>query len=235
MNELLKETWFKLAWAMLLICLLWGYTQGILYIALVTTDKIQAPLPKDVKSHFRVSQQPLLKSMLEGTMSEYVESEEDRQIFYTWMKNGATKKEYKEKVADIIEASCIECHAPDGDAAYANFEKFEVLQKTAIYSYLPHFKRILKKAHPHALAISLLIFPFVLSLAFWPICSRKKTLLATAPYIGLFLDLNGWFFMMFSQNAFALIMFGGALTAISIYTLGFGSLYFLFKKNDLEK
>ncbi|MCO4779003.1 MAG: hypothetical protein KC471_01330 [Flavobacteriaceae bacterium] len=228
MKNLIKETWFKCSWSLLLISLLWGYTQSIFYVALVTTDKLQTPNPSQVKNHFEIKKQPLLKSMLEGSMSEYLDSDEDRQAFYIWMKNGAQQPEYNNKVKEIVNFSCIECHQPGEKAEFANFENFEVIQSTAIYSYLPHLKKILRKSHPHALSISLLILPFILSLQLWPISSHSKIVLSCTPYIGLILDISGWFLMLVHPSSFWLILFGGGLTTSLIYILGFGSLYHIW-------
>ena len=147
---------FKITFSLFLLCIGFGMLQGQAYLVLVLNNdgEISAPGLDSIMKHYYVPPVPILQHAIDGSMKDEVETPEDRKILEDWMAAGAPKSMYEEKVHEIIERSCIDCHSTGGEAEFSNFENFKELQKLAIFSYKPYLKKRLRKAHPHMLAIS---------------------------------------------------------------------------------
>ena len=221
---------FKVTFSLFLLCVSFGMLQGQAYMILVLggDGRISVPRLGDISKHYYVPPVPILQHAIDGSMKDEVETLEDRKILEEWMRAGAPKSMYDEKVHEIIERSCIDCHSPGGDAEFANFENFDNIKKLAIFSYKPYLKKRLRVAHPHMLAIPVFILPTVLLLGLSALSSRTKIFLMGAPLLGTFLDISGWFLTMVFPSAALMIMVGGILCHGGTYLAIVVNLYYLW-------
>ena len=220
----------KITFSLFLLCVAFGMLQGQAYILLVLNGdgEISAPRLGDISKHYYVPPVPLLQHAIDGSMKDEVETPEDRKILEDWMAAGAPKTMYEEKVREVIERSCIDCHSPGGEAEFSNFENFDQLQKLAIFSYKPYLKKRLRKAHPHMLAIPVFILPTVLLLGLSALSYPIKIFLMGAPLLGTFLDVLGWFITMIFPSAALMIVVGGIMCHGGTYLAIFINFYYLW-------
>lgn len=221
---------FKITFSLFLLCVGFGMLQGQAYIVLVMNSdgEISAPGLHSIKKHYYVAPVPILQHAIDGSMKDEVETPEDRKVLEEWMAAGAPKSMYEEKVHEIIERSCIDCHSPGGEAEFSNFEDFDVLQKLAIFSYKPYLKKRLRMAHPHMLAIPVFILPTVLLLGLSALSHRAKICLMGAPLLGTLVDVLGWFITMIYPSAALMIVIGGIMCHGGTYLAIFINLYHLW-------
>ena len=226
--------YLKATISLFLICITFGMIQGQAYLILVMSDSQQKALPviDSIARHYYVPPVPILKNAIDGSMKDEVETDEDRKVLESWMKAGAPRKMYDDKVREIIARSCIDCHSPGGEAEFSDFGSFEKLQSLAIFSYKPYIKKRLRMAHPHMLTIPLYILPTVLLLSLTPLSSRTKTCLMTIPLLGILIDVTGWFITMVTPSAAILVLIGGILCHVGTYVAIALNLYYLWLYNS---
>ena len=229
---------FKITFSLFLLCIGFGMLQGQAYLVLVLNNdgEISAPGLDSITKHYYVPPVPILQHAIDGSMKDEVETSEDRKILEDWMAAGAPKSMYEEKVHEIIERSCIDCHSTGGEAEFSNFENFKELQKLAIFSYKPYLKKRLRKAHPHMLAIPVFILPTVLLLGFTALSHRAKIFFMGAPLLGAFVDVLGWFVTMVYPSAAFMILIGGMLCHGGTYFAMLINIYhlWLYKPANLD-
>lgn len=220
----------KVTLSLFLLCITFGMIQGQAYLIMVMseTDNNDKSVLESISEHYYVPTVPILKHAIDGSMKDEVETEDDRRVLEAWMNQGASEQFYEEKVREIIQRSCIDCHSPGGDAEFANFENFENLQKLAIFSYKPYIKKRLRMAHPHMLSIPLFILPTVLLLGLSALSDRTKMYLMGAPLLGTFVDVTGWFLTMFYPGVAIMILIGGVLCHVGTYTAILLNFYYLW-------
>ena len=226
----------RIAYTLFLICIGSGLIQAQLYLLLsIRTPPGQwLPSPTDIANHFYVKKIPLLKKAIDGNMSEYIDSNDDREDFYRWMKAMAPRPMYEKRIQEILEDSCVECHAPDGDAFFADFTHYEGIRRVAIFSYLPYLRARLRLSHPHMLAIPLFMLPIVLGLLFTPLNRHWKLGLMCAPFLGVFIDISAWFLTMVFPWGAWFILLGGGLSAGSVFAAMGVNLYFLWRPQQIS-
>jgi hypothetical protein len=221
----------RIAYTLFLVSVGFGLVQAQLYLLLsIRTSQGQwFPSPQDIANHFYVKKIPLLKKAIDGNMSEYIDSNDDRQALYQWMKAMAPRNVYEKRIKEILEDSCVECHAPNEEAFFADFTKYEGIQKVAIFSYVPYLRARLRISHPHMLAIPLFMLPIVLGLLFTPLKTNWKIALMALPFLGVLLDISSWFLTMVFPWGAWFILLGGGMTAFSVVLAILLNLYFLWR------
>lgn|GEM_PF-1030159 len=223
----------KVAFSLFLGSMLFGLFLAEAYLVLrLSGSESKVPGVKKVQEHFFVKKHPLLRIAIDGSMKEYVETQEERQMLLDFMEKKAPKEMYEEeKFKEFLEYSCIDCHSPDGEASFADFTKFENLKEVAIFTYRPYLKKRLRIAHPHMLAIPLLLLPIVLALAFTPLTEKWKLVWMSLPLIGVLLDISFWFVTMVYPWGAYFIMLGGAMTiGGALCAIGLNLYYLWFYK-----
>ncbi|PCJ21545.1 MAG: hypothetical protein COB02_02815 [Candidatus Cloacimonadota bacterium] len=231
LNQL--EFSLKILISLVLICLCIGLIQGYLYLNLKSQNKDLKKTPlQQIEKRFYVPKISILEYKIKGSMRKYLETEEEYNLVYQWIKKKGNDQFYTEKVAVIIEESCIDCHSPDEKASFADFTDYQTLKSTTIFSYKPYLISMLRKAHPHMLMIPFIFLPLSLLIYFTPLASGKKSLLINAPFIFILIDINSWFLTIFNKNFSIFILIGGGLQALIFFINLFICFYYLWIYKD---
>jgi len=209
----------KICLSLFFVCIALGVFQAQLYLRFKIGNDSAALLPsvKEVENHFFVEKIPILRRAIDTNMSEYVETEEDRKLFYTFMEKKAPRELYETQLKPVLEFSCLECHSEGGEAASMDFSTYEGIRKKAIFSYRPHIRQRLKIAHPHMLAIPLFLLPLALGIWFTPLKERTRGILMAMPFCGVILDISAWFLTMYYKKGVWLILIGGGITTLGVF------------------
>ncbi|MBT3784254.1 hypothetical protein HOF92_04700 [bacterium] len=230
MNLIDLPTPVRLCVTFFLLCIAMGVVQAQLYLNLTVKSDPNSLFPsyQDIQDHFYVKKVPILRRAIDTNMSKYVETEEDREAFYQFMKDKAPQDQYEKVLQPILEFSCVDCHSQGGEASFADYTNYEGIRAKAIFSYWPYIRRRLRISHPHMLAIPLFILPLALGLWFTPLSARVKGILMSLPFVGVLVDISSWFLTMAVPTGSALIVLGGGITAGSVVMILLAELYFLW-------
>lgn len=220
----------KFAFSLFISCIVLGLLQAHLYLKLEVEkgDTSFFPSTKKIQDHFFVEKIPILRKAIDTNMSQYVESPEDRELFYRFMEEKAPRELYEKELKPVLEYSCLECHSEGGEAYNDDFSTYEGISQKAIFSYQPYLKKRLKIAHPHMLTIPLFLLPLSLAIWFTPLGEKTRGILMSMPFCGVIIDISSWFLTMFYKQGAWLVLLGGTLTALGTITNLMVLCYFLW-------
>lgn len=220
----------KIAFSLFITCIALGLFQAHLYLKLEVEKGDSSFLPsiEKIQNHFYVEKIPVLRKAIDTNMSQYIDSPEDRELFYTFIREKAPRPLYETKLKPVLEYSCLECHSEGGEASSEDFSTYEGIAKKAIFSYQPYIKKRLKIAHPHMLTIPLFLLPLSLAIWFTPLHEKTRGILMSMPFCGVILDICSWFVAMFYKQGAWLVLAGGTLTALGTITNLMVLFYFLW-------
>ncbi len=163
-----------------------------------------------------------LESALRGSMKGYIAFEERNQII-SWLGDGASKKEYEQKVKPIIDKNCIFCHGQENGKA--NLSNYEGVSKVAdIDTGVSYFTRV-KVSHIHLFGIGLVLLG--VGMIFRRVQMRMwlKSTLILMPFVAVFIDILAWFLAKSDPHYAYTIVFAGALLGLSLAAQILLSLY----------
>ncbi|MCO4783190.1 MAG: hypothetical protein KC646_12770 [Candidatus Cloacimonetes bacterium] len=219
----------KILISLVLLCLCIGLFQGYLYLNLKSsTSSTKVSAVQSIQNKFFVPKTPLLEYKIKGSMRTYFETEEDFKTMLTWVKKKGDDQFYETKVATIVEDSCLDCHAPNEKAYFADYTNYSNLKDTTVFKYRPYLVSMLRKSHPHMLMIPFLFIPFSILLFYSPLIGFKKGFLMNAPYVFILIDINAWFATMIFKEAAIFILIGAFFQLILFFINLFVSLYYLW-------
>ncbi|WP_432470969.1 hypothetical protein [Amphritea sp. HPY] len=173
-----------------------------------------------VQAHYGES---ILISAMKGSMYEYVAEDGDIDVLTQWIADGAKDDEFfANEVMYIIEEDCQNCHSRNSQMSKAitsmPFSSYEdIVQYTdAGYSWTA----MAKSAHIHLFGIAVFLIIVSLVMAFSSYVTWVKTLLISAGWVALWMDIASWWLAkFFSGFAYVIAAAGsveiGAVCAMS--------------------
>lgn len=215
--------------SLILLCLCIGLLQGYFYLNLKSSNSTNNSSALDkVEKKFFVPKIPLLEYKIKGSMRTYFETKEDFEIMMNWIQQKGDDKYYDDKVSTIVEDSCVDCHAPNEKAYFADYTNYANLKETTVFKYKPYIISLLRKSHPHMLMIPFIFLPLSILLYFSPLYGFKKYFLMNSPFLFILLDINGWFLTMVIKEAAVLILLGAFFQIVLFFVNLFLCLYYLW-------
>ncbi len=222
----------KLGLSGFLITVILGALSAVTLIGLLYSQYdrgFNIPEMEKVKSHYSDS---LLVSAMKGSMYSYVTEDGDIDLIAKWVADGAKDDAFfKEEVMYILEEDCQKCHSRHSQMSKAMtsmpFSSHEdVVQYTeGGYSWT----KMAKTAHIHLFGISVFLVLVSMIMAFSSYAVWLKTLLISAAWIALWLDIASWWLSKFSAGfAYVISLAGGveigaicAMSGLCLFNLWF--------------
>jgi hypothetical protein len=165
---------------------------------------------------------------INGIMETNLKNKTDKDLFLKWIQNGATKTEYEETIAPILNRDCITCHTPEINPSLPNLTSYKTTAELAQMAGTP-VPTLLRVAHIHLFGISfILVFVGKIFL----MCEMNKVakrIMAALPFFAMVLDISSWFATrIYPDFAYAIVLSGtlmgfsiGLQILVSIYQLWF--------------
>jgi len=213
----------KLGLSGFLITIILGALSAVTLIGLLYSQNdrgFNIPEMDKVKSHYSDS---LLISAMKGSMYQYVAEDSDIDLVAQWITEGAKNDGFfKEEVMYIISEDCQKCHSRNAQMSGAitsmPFSSYDdILQYTeGGYSWT----KMAKSAHIHLFGIAVFLVLVSMIMAYSSYAAWIKTLLISAGWIALWLDIASWWLAkFFSDFAYVISVAGsveiGAVCAMS--------------------
>ncbi|MFP6723083.1 MAG: hypothetical protein VCF25_22850 [Candidatus Poribacteria bacterium] len=180
---------------------------------------------RDIEITYRGNRgRTLLGSKINGSMEQYLSSQEEKISIEEWIAQGRTEQGYQE-IQYIFEDNCISCHPYDERPDYP-LETYKQVYASAEPDMGPSIGWLARFTHYHAFGFG--VFSFLLSMIFLLTSFRPTIRLfgAVLPFVAMFIDITSWWLTRLISPIFAYTVYlGGMLMAISLATIIIGSIY----------
>lgn len=182
--------------------------------------------------HGRQGQRPLVAAV-RGSMKQYLDTEDEGGTLIAWAEADGPERDYHIKVADILFERCVMCHAPGGEAKWLPLTSYEEVIETVGPVWLsPSPEHVARTIHIHLLALaSLWVLVGCVTLLSGP-SSVLRSILATAPLIGIIMDAVGMWLAPLAKPFVWLAVGGGALMGMAFVCQFFLVMYSLWRPKN---
>jgi hypothetical protein len=213
-----------------------GYITALanLYFAMNLADGQPGLTPRDIVIHFHGEpEKTLLSAKIQGSMRPHLQDDAQVQTILAWIKNGATEDQFG-PVKAILDARCVGCHNPAGMSAFRPLTTFTEVATTTTANTGMSWARLAMVSHQHLFGIGLLCFVLSWLMLQTPLPVKFKIAAMGIGFIGMMLDVGGWWATKINPSLAWMVMLGGALNGlffgIGVFTVWWDA--FLGKKGE---
>ena len=180
---------------------------------------------RDIEITYRGNRgESLLVNKINGSMEQYLSTQEEKVLIEEWVSQGRTEQGYQE-IQYIFEDNCVRCHPYDEKPDYP-LETYDQVYASAEPDMGPSIGKLARFTHYHAFGFT--VFSFLLSMVFLFTSFRPliRLFVAVLPFIAMFIDITSWWLTRLISSIFAYTVYlGGMLMAISLAVIIIGSIY----------
>ena len=158
-----------------------------------------------------------LESALRGAMSGML-PEQDLATLLDWIREGADKRSYSDRVEAIVGTNCLSCH--DGSNPHlSNLDGYENIQAVVAQDTGADLYTLVRVSHIHLFGLTFIFFVigFIFSHAYLRPVWLKSAIIAV-PFAGVIADVLGWYLTkLFAPFAWVVLiagMFNGLAFAV---------------------
>ncbi|MBZ0273919.1 hypothetical protein K8I61_17910 [bacterium] len=155
-----------------------------------------------------------LKYMVLGDMREHLETEDELNTILEWLDAGAREKTFG-PVMEVLDNRCVNCHNPLGKSSFRPLTEYdEVAIVTKPDEGMP-WDRLATISHQHFFGMGLLAL--AMSWILWnqtSIPHRAKTGLVLMGFIGVILDVGGWWLTKLNESFAVVVAGAGGLSGL---------------------
>lgn len=178
-----------------------------------------------VYSYYGKRSGSVMENKLNGSM-QGMAPEEERIKIISWIRKGASEKDFNANIKPIIDTRCIACHSEASGMNLPDFTQFENIATRTESDTGASFSALARVSHIHLFGISF-IFMFVgliFSLAAG-VPPMLKASVIVMPYVFLFIDIASWWLTKLNPNFAWLVIIGGGMMALSFTFMWTVSMY----------
>ena len=211
-----------------------GYLFAALYVfaAHSGADALPGLSVDDIKITYSGSAETTqLEKALRGPMSGML-PQRDLAVMLEWIREGADKKTYTDRIETIVADNCLSCH--DGSNPHlSNLDGYEKISEVVAQDTGADLFTMVRVSHIHLFGLTFIFFlmGFIFSHAYVRPLWLKIVIIAL-PFGGVMVDVIGWYVTkVFTPFAWVVMIAGGinalsfaVMWVISIYQMWFYSL-----------
>jgi len=164
-----------------------------------------------------------LEKALNGPMKDNASPQERLEII-KWVRHGASKTVWKQKIEPIMKARCAVCHA--NMPTLPNVTRYDVAKRLAAVDMGASISQLTRVSHIHLFGISFIfmLVGFIFSFAFG-IKRWLKSLLILTPFAFLIVDVASWWLTKYDPVFAWLTIIGGFAYSLASTIMIFTSLW----------
>jgi hypothetical protein len=165
-----------------------------------------------------------LESALQGPMSGML-PQRDLQAMVEWIRDGANKRAYTDRIEAIVETNCLACH--DGSNPHlSNLDGFDNIKESVAVDTGADVFTLVRVSHIHLFGLTFIFF--ILGFIFSHAYMRPlwlKILIVAMPFAGVMVDVIGWYVTKFWTPFAWVVLIAGMINALSFATMWIISMY----------
>lgn len=165
-----------------------------------------------------------LESALKGPMSGMLPADENLKII-SWVRDGASQKEYQAGIKDIFDNRCIACHN-DRNPHLPSLEDYEAIKKTAEEDKGMDVFTLVRVSHIHLFGLTFIFF-IVASIFIHAYIRHEwlKITIIVIPFISIIVDVSSWYITKIFEPFAWVVIGSGTLMGICFALQFFISIY----------
>jgi len=198
-----------------------GYLFGLLYLYASDSGRDGVPglsVQDIVVSYSGSAEGTRLEAALRGPMGNMV-GPADLGSMLGWVQGGAERNSYEMQIRSIIEANCLSCH--DGSNPHlSNLDGFDNMQSVIEHDTGTDLFTLVRVSHIHLFGLTFIFF--LMGLIFSHAFLRPvwlKSLIMAMPFVCIASDVSSWYFTKLYSGFAWVVLFAGALMALSFATM----------------
>ena len=204
-----------------------GYLFGLLYLYASDSGRDGVPglsVQDIVVSYSGTAEGTRLEAALRGPMGNMV-GPEDLGSMLGWVQGGAERNSYESQISLIIEENCLSCH--DGSNPHlSNLDGFDNIQSVIEHDTGTDLFTLVRVSHIHLFGLTFIFF--LMGLIFSHAFLRPvwlKSLIMAMPFVCIVSDVSSWYFTKLFSGFAWVVLFAGALMALSFATMWIVSMW----------
>ena len=206
------------------------FAVGNIFVAFRMADGEGGLSVRDIRIHFHGDRtKTRLMTALQGSMKDYVDSEEQTATIRAWIEEGKEEEVFHEKVRPILEGNCVGCHSPEGDASFAPFTGYDEVLRYAEPDRGVPVPKLIQSSHIHLFGMGLVFFCLAGIFSLSGVESTLKTILLASPFVFILLDVASWWLTKLAPGFGFLVVLAGAGLGLSFAGQFFISLYEIWR------
>jgi len=165
-----------------------------------------------------------LESALRGAMSGMLPAK-DLATLLEWIREGADKRSYSDRIEAIMESNCLSCH--DGSNPHlSNLDGYENIQQVVAQDTGADLYTLVRVSHIHLFGLTFIFFVigFIFSHAYLrPVW--LKSLIIAIPFAGVIADVLGWYVTKVFTPFAWVVLIAGMFNGLSFAIMWVVSMY----------
>ena len=204
-----------------------GYLFAALYVfaAHSGADALPGLSVDDIKITYSGSAETTqLEKALRGPMSGML-PQRDLAVMLEWIREGADKKTYTDRIETIVADNCLSCH--DGSNPHlSNLDGYEKISEVVAQDTGADLFTLVRVSHIHLFGLTFIFFlmGFIFSHAYVRPLWLKIVIIAL-PFGGVMVDVIGWYVTKVFTPFAWVVMIAGGINALSFAVMWVISMY----------
>ncbi len=169
-----------------------------------------------------------LEAALRGPMAGYIETEQRHHVV-EWLKSGASKSDYGNRIEPILTERCVVCHSTASGLKIPDLSSYERIKQVSNVDTGVSLHSLMKVSHIHLFGIALVALGIGLVFRFALLPHWFQHTLTLLPFVAIFTDIAAWFLTKWDPfYAYTVVSAGGLLglawamqIVISLYQIWF--------------
>ena len=207
-----------------------GYLFGLVYLYASDSGRDGVPglsVQDIVISYSGTTEGTRLEAALRGPMGNMV-GQSDLASILAWVQAGAERNSYELQIRPIVEKNCLSCH--DGSNPHlSNLDGFDNMQSVVEHDTGTDVFTLVRVSHIHLFGLTFVFF--LMGLIFSHAFLRPvwfKAVVMGMPFACIVSDVSSWYFTKLYSGFAWVVLFSGALMALSFATMWFVSMWQLW-------
>lgn len=172
---------------------------------------------EDIKiAYYGEHQQTRLGAALNGSMGGNLEFPEQKEIIFTWIKNGTDVDEFNANVAPIMSENCVACHSEDSGMGLPSLINYEEVMKLTHSDTGASIQSLVRVSHIHLFGIAFILFFVGRIFILCEMPPMIKRVMVVVPFLAILLDILSWYATKIIPGFSYVVIASGGLMGLSL-------------------
>jgi hypothetical protein len=167
-------------------------------------------------AYYGEHQQTRLGAALNGSMGGNLEFPEQKEIIFTWIKNGTDVDEFNANVAPIMSENCVACHSEDSGMGLPSLINYEEVMKLTHSDTGASIQSLVRVSHIHLFGIAFILFFVGRIFILCEMAPMIKRVMVVVPFLAILLDILSWYATKIIPGFSYVVIASGGLMGLSL-------------------
>ncbi len=183
------------------------------------------------RSFYGQRNETLLAAKIDGgSMEQFLPVPGHKETILSWLQDGSPGEAFQE-IQPIIQENCLTCHAPGGLMGVRRpLDTYERVNAVTVVDRGEPIALWARGAHTHLMSLALVFLSLGVIFSFCGVGQSMKLWFMPMPFVALLLDFGARALIKYVPAFVYVMMFAGAVMALSMMVLTVGPLYDMWRR-----